>query len=356
MKYILTIVGARPQFVKAAVVSKALAKEGISEQIIHTGQHYDDAMSTVFWDELGIPAPNINLEIGSGSHGMQTGFMLQKIESFILSADEKPSALLVYGDTNSTLAGALVASKLHIPVIHVEAGLRSFNKEMPEEINRIMTDHVSDLLFCSSEFGVSQLEKEGITNGVHNVGDVMYDAVRIFSKIASEKLSLSDITSFRSCDFALATVHRPSNTDNAENLSSILDAFSEMNTNILWPVHPRNKSRLKEQVIPENLTLIEPVSYFEMMVLLNDCKLVLTDSGGLQKEAYWLKKQCITLREETEWVETLYDGWNTLAGADKSSILNAFKTSVKSSWKPLYGEGNASNKIAQAIKKNFPEL
>lgn len=355
MKYVLTIVGARPQFVKAAVVSKALAKEGISEQIIHTGQHYDDAMSTVFWNELGIPAPNINLEIGSGSHGMQTGFMLQKIESFILSADEKPSALLVYGDTNSTLAGALVASKLHIPVIHVEAGLRSFNKDMPEEVNRIMTDHVSDLLFCSSEFGVSQLEKEGITKGVHNVGDVMYDAVQTFSKIASKNTSLSDITNLKSGEFALATVHRPSNTDNAENLRSILDAFSEMNTNILWPVHPRNKSRLKEQVIPENLTLIEPVSYFEMMVLLNECNLVLTDSGGLQKEAYWLKKRCITLREETEWVETLSEGWNILAGADKSKILRAFDASVNSSWKPLYGDGNASQKIALVIKQDLLE-
>ncbi len=356
MKYVLTIVGARPQFVKAAVVSKALAEKKIPEQIIHTGQHYDDAMNTVFWDELGIPAPNINLEIGSGSHGMQTGLMLQKIESFILSADEKPSALLVYGDTNSTLAGAIVASKLHIPIIHVEAGLRSFNKEMPEEVNRIMTDHISDLLFCSSAFGVSQLKKEGITTGVYDVGDVMHDAVQTFSKIASKKISLSDITSLKGGDFALATVHRPSNTDNKENLSSILDAFSEMNTNILWPVHPRNKSRLKDQVIPENLHLIEPVSYFEMMVLLNECKLVLTDSGGLQKEAYWLKKRCITLREETEWVETLDEGWNTLAGADKSNILNAFNNSITSNWTPLYGEGNASEKIVEAIKKDLLEL
>ncbi|MEP1307756.1 MAG: UDP-N-acetylglucosamine 2-epimerase (non-hydrolyzing) [Balneola sp.] len=352
MNHVLTIVGARPQFVKAAVVSNALSKAGISEQIIHTGQHYDDAMSTVFWKELGIPAPSINLGVGSETHGKQTGIMLQKIEAFILNADQKPSALLVYGDTNSTLAGAIVASKLHIPVVHVESGLRSFNKEMPEEINRIMTDHVSDLLFCSSNIGVKQLEKEGITKGVHNVGDVMYDAVLTFSKIASEKISLSDITDLQSDDFALATIHRPSNTDKLNNLRSILSAFSQMNIPIIWPVHPRNKSRLKDQIIPDNLKLIDPVSYFEMMVLLKNCSKVFTDSGGLQKEAYWMKKKCITLRNETEWVETLDSNWNSLVGPDTKKIIAAYGSEPTSKWQKLYGDGNASEKIALVIE-NF---
>ncbi len=350
MSYILTIVGARPQFVKAAVVSKALAKEGISEKIIHTGQHYDPKMSSIFWDELGIPAPSVNLEVGSGNHGAQTGIMLQKIEDYILSADEKPAALMVYGDTNSTLAGAIVASKLHIPVLHIEAGLRSFNREMPEEINRILTDHVSDLMFCSSEFGVEQLEKEGITKGVHNVGDVMYDAVLAFSKIAEKKLQLEDVTSLLSREFILATIHRPSNTDNKEHLNSILEAFSKINSPVLWPVHPRNKQRLNELSIPENVTLIDPVSYFEMMILLKHCKLVFTDSGGLQKEAYWMQKPCLTLRKETEWIETLAEGWNQLVGADTQRIIEAANNLPTSAWKPLYGTGDAAEQIAGIIK------
>lgn len=286
MNYILTIVGARPQFVKAAVVSKALADLNISEKIIHTGQHYDHNMSTIFWEELNIPAPSVNLEIGSGHHGLQTGKMLEKIEGFILNVDVKPTALLVYGDTNSTLAGALVASKLQIPVIHVEAGLRSFNKAMPEEINRIMTDHISDLLFCSSEIGVKQLKTEGITTGVYNCGDVMYDAVKTFSIIAEQNLNLNNIAELDSETYSLATIHRPSNTDNDDNLISILEAFAQINEPILWPVHPRNKSRVSELSIPKNLKLIDPVSYFEMMLLLKHSKKVLTDSGGLQKEAY----------------------------------------------------------------------
>ena len=351
MSYILTIVGARPQFVKAAVVSKALAKNGINERIIHTGQHYDPKMSSIFWDELGIPAPSVNLEVGSGNHGAQTGIMLQKIEDYILSADEKPAALMVYGDTNSTLAGAIVASKLHIPVLHIEAGLRSFNREMPEEINRILTDHVSELMFCSSQFGVEQLGKEGITKGVHNVGDVMYDAVLAFSKIAEKKFQLEDVTSLLSGEFILATIHRPSNTDNKEHLNSILEAFSKITSPILWPVHPRNKQRLSELSIPENVTLIDPVSYFEMMILLKHCNLVFTDSGGLQKEAYWMQKPCLTLREETEWIETLHEGWNQLVGADTQRILDSAANLPTSAWKPLYGTGVAAEQIAGIVKE-----
>jgi UDP-GlcNAc3NAcA epimerase len=346
---ILTIVGARPQFVKAAVVSKALSKVNIQEEIIHTGQHYDYNMSTVFWKELNIPAPSVNLEIGSGQHGSQTGQMMEQIEKIILSAELKPQALLVYGDTNSTLAGALVASKLNIPILHIEAGLRSFNKEMPEEINRILTDHVSDLLFCSSDTGVKQLKKEGLTKGVHNCGDVMYDAVKIFSKIAEKKIDLSNITSLKSGSYSLATIHRPSNTDTPENIKSIVEAFSDIKQPIIWPVHPRNKTRIAQLTVPQNLILIDPVSYLEMLLLIKHSEKVLTDSGGLQKEAYWLQKQCITLRNETEWIETLNGDWNTLVGSNKIKILRAFNDSPKSNWVPLYGNGKASEKIASQI-------
>ncbi|MEP1151498.1 MAG: UDP-N-acetylglucosamine 2-epimerase (non-hydrolyzing) [Balneola sp.] len=350
MSYILTIIGARPQFIKAAVVSKALSDLDIEERIIHTGQHYDHNMSTIFWEELGIPAPTVNLQIGSGNHGEQTGNMLTEIEKYIFSADEKPSGLLIYGDTNSTLAGALVASKLHIPVIHVEAGLRSFNKKMPEEINRIMTDHISDLLFCSSDIGVDQLKKEGITDHVHNVGDVMYDALLTFSEIASQKVNLGEIISLPEETFYLATIHRPSNTDSEENLNEILKGFSQLDKDVLWPVHPRNKKKLSTIALPENLHLIEPVSYLKMMTLLQHCSKVITDSGGLQKEAYWMKKQCITIREETEWIETLRGNWNTLTGANTNNIIKAVQSTPSTPWESLYGEGTASDKIATTIK------
>lgn len=353
MNHILTIVGARPQFVKAAVVSKALADIGIREDIIHTGQHYDYEMSTVFWEELGLPAPTKNLEVGSGKHGAQTGSMLEKLESYMLDQQKLPDALLVYGDTNSTLAGALVASKLHIPVIHVEAGLRSFNRAMPEEINRVLTDHVSELLFCSSENSVELLMKEGIQKGVFNVGDVMYDALLTFSKIAEEKYTLEELLPSDFKDYHLATIHRPSNTDDQEHLRSIIEAFSKLHHNILWPVHPRNKSRIKDLHIPENLHLIDPVSYFKMMVLLKNCDKVITDSGGLQKEAYWMKKQCITVRNETEWVETLHGNWNTLTGPVTSDIVAAATNSPTTTWKNLYGSGTTSIRIAEIVTDYF---
>ncbi|GAB5410855.1 MAG: UDP-N-acetylglucosamine 2-epimerase (non-hydrolyzing) [Balneolaceae bacterium] len=350
---ILTIVGARPQFVKAAVVSNALSKIGIKEDIVHTGQHYDYEMSTVFWDELGLPSPKINLEVGSGKHGAQTGIMLTKLEDYILNLPALPNAILVYGDTNSTLAAALVASKLHIPIVHVEAGLRSFNKKMPEEINRIMTDHVSDILFCSSDEGVEQLRKEGITSGVFNVGDVMFDALLTFSKIAEKTFTLSDIIPNKKNSYHLATIHRPSNTDDEQNLEQIINAFSKLDCNVVWPVHPRNKSRLEKFDIPENLCLIDPVSYFKMMILLKNCNKVLTDSGGLQKEAYWMKKQCITVRKDTEWVETLEGGWNSLSGANERNIVQLVKNDPTTEWKNLYGNGYASIKIATAIKHSL---
>jgi UDP-N-acetylglucosamine 2-epimerase len=351
--HIVTILGARPQFVKAAVVSKALAEVGIKETIIHTGQHYDHAMSGIFWDELGIPSPEINLQVGSGNHGKQTASMLEQIENYLLENRQDITALMVYGDTNSTIAGALAAAKLHIPVIHVEAGLRSFNKKMPEEVNRILTDHISDLLFCSSEIGVQQLKNEGIVKGVHNVGDVMFDALLTFSDIAKIRQKLSGIIPFSNHEYYLATIHRPSNTDNPENLESILNAFNEFSKPVVWPVHPRNKAMLQKMKLPQNLFTTEPQPYFNMLVLLDHAEAVLTDSGGLQKEAYWKGKPCITLREETEWVETLESGWNQLTGANKEKMVKAIRTKPSAPWKPIYGDGNASEAIAKIIKTQF---
>ena len=350
---ICTVIGARPQFIKAAVVSKALFKHGIAEEIIHTGQHYDPKMSHVFWEELEIPPPKINLEVGSGKHGQQTGMMMEKIENYILTKKDKPNALLVYGDTNSTIAGALVASKLQIPVIHVESGLRSYNRTMPEEINRIVTDHLSNILFCSSENGVTQLKSEGIVNNVFNVGDVMFDAILNFKPISDKKSRLLNILNLEKNNYVLATIHRPSNTDSNENILNILTAFSEIKMPILWPVHPRVKSILSKFKIPENLKLIDPVSYFDMINLTSNCFKIMTDSGGLQKEAYWMMKQCITIRTETEWVETLENDWNILTGVSKEKIIDAFQCMPKSQWKPLYGEGNTSEKIASIIQKQF---
>lgn len=351
MKEILTIIGARPQFIKAALVSKALTEEGIPERIIHTGQHYDPEMSDVFFDELGVPPPSANLNAGSGTHGKQTGIMLEKIEEYILGMDPKPAFLLTYGDTNSTLAGALAASKLHVPVIHVEAGLRSFNREMPEEINRVLTDHLSSLLFCSSQTGVAQLAREGITKNVHDVGDVMMDASQTFHQIAKKK----GIRPKMDVPYALMTVHRPSNTDNPKNLRAILDAVGGLPLPVLWPVHPRARKQLEGIQTPENLLLSEPLGYLEMLVHVEGAEAVLTDSGGLQKEAYWLKRRCITLREETEWVETLAGGWNRLTGPDARKIANAFNSRPITGWKPLYGDGTACRKIARTIRKAMPE-
>jgi len=349
MNQILTIVGARPQFIKASVVSKALLENGIQEEIIHTGQHYDAKMSQVFFDELGIPEPVANLEVGSGHHGAQTAVMLEKIETYIMSKNRYPKFLMVYGDTNSTLAGALAASKLHIPVIHVEAGLRSFNREMPEEINRVVTDHISTILFCSSQTGVKQLASEGITNGVYDCGDVMFDAVQCFLEIARNKQQMVE----KPLRYILMTVHRPSNTDNPKHLEAILNAVAAIDRTVIWPVHPRTQKTLSSLKTPENLKLIHPQSYFEMLLMISDADCVLTDSGGLQKEAYWLKKRCITLREETEWIETLEGKWNQLTGPDTQAILEAFDQKPETSWKPLYGDGNASLKIAGIISEKL---
>jgi UDP-GlcNAc3NAcA epimerase len=346
---IMTVIGARPQFVKAAVVSRALKDFNIEEIIIHTGQHYDKEMSDIFWEELDLPKPQKNLMVGSGLHGAQTAQIITKLEKEML--DIRPQALLVYGDTNSTLAGAIVASKLNIKVIHVEAGLRSFNRTMPEEINRIITDCVSEILFCSSEEGVKQLEREGIVTNVFNVGDVMYDALNAYGPIAKNKIKLEEVLPFEYEPYILATIHRPSNTDSSFNLEGIISAFRELPYKIVWPLHPRNRESITRFNIPENVFIILPASYLEMQVLLQSCTKVCTDSGGLQKEAYWSKKPCITLRDDTEWVETLSGNWNILTGPNRTKIVNAVLTKVElNTWKELYGDGKASVRIASILK------
>lgn len=346
---ILTILGARPQFIKAAALSKSFIEHGIQERIIHTGQHYDYNMSDVFFKELDIPGIYKNLEIGSSNHGKQTGLMLAAIESEIVSLGNKLNAVLVFGDTNSTVAGALAAAKLHIPVIHVEAGLRSYNRKMPEEINRVMTDHLSDLLFCSSEIGVENLKKEGISVGVYNAGDIMQDSVNTFLPLAKEPND-SVIQSVVKDTFNLMTVHRPANTDNPTKLQGILDGIAKTGIKTIWPVHPRNKSQISNFRVPGNIVLTEPLSYFEMLFCLKNANQVLTDSGGLQKEAYWLKTPCITIRPETEWVETLHHCWNQLCDTESDSIYKCSKIQPdQGSWKNLYGNGTAGNQISEKI-------
>lgn len=354
---IVTIVGARPQFIKAAPVSTALRRAGHCEYLVHTGQHYDHNMSQVFFDELQIPQPDCNLAIGSGSHGLQTGQMLIGIEQIL--QEQKPDWVLVYGDTNSTLAGALAAVKLHIPVAHVEAGLRSFNREMPEEHNRVLTDHCADLLFCPTQTAVDLLAREGIIRGVHLVGDTMYDAVLHFADLARQRSTILRDLRVKPKEFLLATVHRPYNTDVAENLRSILSAFAELNEPVVFPVHPRTRQKIAElgldqpQSAISNLQLIEPVGYLDMLCLEQNARLILTDSGGIQKEAFFFGVPCVTLRPETEWVETVEAGWNVLVHADREKIVN---TVLEHSWPDqappqIFGNGDASQRIVQLLEQ-----
>lgn len=323
---IASIVGARPQFIKCAPLSRELRKEH-EEILIHTGQHYDQGMSDIFFEELNIPKPNYNLGIGSGNHGEQIGKMLIELEKVLLK--EKPEMVLVYGDTNSTLAGALASSKLQIKVAHVEAGLRSFDRRMPEEINRVLTDHISNLLFCPTQTAVDNLVREGIREGVHLVGDVMMDALEYNKKIAEKKSRIIEKLGLKKGKYLVATVHRPSNTDSKENLINIIEALMESGKIVVFPVHPRTEKYLREygiyDKISENIKLISPIGYLDMLKLMDGAEKILTDSGGIQKEAYMLKVPCITLRENTEWMETLEGGWNVLVGADKIKIVKAIK-------------------------------
>lgn len=351
---ILTIIGARPQFVKAAVVSREIAKHPeIKEIIVHTGQHFDANMSEIFFAQMQIPTPDYNLEINSLSHGAMTGRMIEKIEEVLLL--EKPDWVMVYGDTNSTLAGSLAAKKLHIKVAHVEAGLRSFNRKMPEEINRILTDKISDLLLCPTDLAVENLLKEGIgKNSISKVvkcGDVMQDAAIFYSNLA-RKPEL-DIPA----QFILSTIHRAENTDNAERLKSILAAFNKISEEIpiILPLHPRTKkiiSNLHLDITSSKMILSEPVGYLEMVWLLKNCEMVMTDSGGLQKEAFFFGKPCVTLRDETEWVELVEHGFNTLVGSNYKSILASFQKMKNTDLDygiNLYGNGIAAKKIIQEI-------
>jgi len=342
---VLSVVGARPQFVKASVVSRAL-RERHQEIILHTGQHYDDEMSKVFFDIMNIPEPDYNLEIGSGPHGWQKARMLEGIE--ITIQKEKPDWLLVYGDTNSTLAGALAAAKLHVPIAHVEAGLRSFNMAMPEEVNRRLTDHISTLLFCPTQTAVDNLHNEGILQGIHVVGDVMYDAAMEYSQLDTDVLERNNLEPKK---YLMLTIHRPANTDNTQNLKNIMGSLE--GRNVIFPAHPRTVNIMKERGIqlPEGIQLIKPVDYVESLALIKNASKLLTDSGGMQKEAYFFGTPCITLREETEWVETIELGWNILTGANPKKIEDAVVNFAPSGERPdIYGDGKASQKIVEIME------
>ena len=345
---IITVIGARPQFIKCAAVSKELRKKH-TELIIHTGQHYDENMSNVFFDELEIPKPDFNLEVGSGNHGKQTGEMLSKIEEIYLK--EKPDLVLVYGDTNSTLAGALAASKLLIPVAHVEAGLRSRNMNMPEEQNRILTDHISEYLFTPTKTADENLKNEGLSN-IFSVGDVMYDGVLFFTKLSEEKSKILEHSHLKKNEYILATIHRAENTDFKARLESIFKGLEESGENIILPLHPRTNKYIKEYGIQlgKNIKVIDPVGYLDMIALESNAKKIVTDSGGVQKEAFFMGVPCITLRDETEWVETISNGWNVIVGADKGMIVENIKNFNPISERiNVFGEGNAAKKITDII-------
>lgn len=345
--------GARPQFIKASAVSRVLASD-FKEVMIHTGQHYDYEMSDLFFEEMDMREPDFNLGVGGGSHGEQTGRMLIELEKVITSI--KPDCILVYGDTNSTLAGALVAGKVGIPLAHVEAGLRSYNRAMPEEVNRVLTDHVSSLLFCPTDAAVENLSKEGITKGVHQVGDVMYDALLHNLRLAQNQLSLLFQLGVIKGEYALATVHRAGNTDNQKNMQSILDGLGSLPTRVIFPVHPRTRIRVAEWrcIVNSNISLIEPLGPLDILQLQKNANCILTDSGGMQKEAYLLGVRCITLREETEWVETVSAGWNKLAGVDAQMIQNLFEKWQPDGERPLlYGDGHAAEKICQILAQEL---
>ncbi len=374
---IVTVVGARPQFIKAATVSRViqgLKKQYLLEEIlIHTGQHYDYLMDRVFFEELELPKPDYHLGVGSGSHGAQTGTMLEKIEAVLVK--EKPDLVLVYGDTNSTLAGALAAAKMNLPVAHVEAGLRSYNRRMPEEINRLLTDHLAGFLFCPTDQAVKNLAKEGIKDlkgkVVKKVGDVMYDSILYYSELAEEKSSVLKSLGLqlktrssepKTHDYYLATLHRAENTDDPNRLRSILKALDEIGKRacVVFPLHPRTKKMMKAHLLypkSRRIQLIEPVSYLDMLHLEKNAKVILTDSGGIQKEAYWLKVPCLTLRDETEWVETVKSGWNVLVGSQTNRIVKEVSRGERPrrdrKRNRAFGNGRASQKIIHTLANHW---
>jgi len=357
MSKILTIVGARPQFVKAAALSRALKKVAVEEVLVHTGQHFDENMAEIFFRQMDIPQPKYNLGINSLSHGAMTGRMLEEIEKVLII--EKPSVFAVFGDTNSTLAGALAASKLHIPVAHIEAGLRSFNMKMPEEINRILTDRISNYLFCPTQGAINNLKAEGFDNfsiEIVNSGDVMYDVALYYSQFSAERSEIISDLGLSEKPFLLATLHRQENTDDLQRLNSIMTALNMLSNDfqIVLPGHPRTRKILQKENIKLSFEPIDPVGYFDMIELLKNCSMVITDSGGVQKEAFFFRKHCLVARDETEWTELVDLNYNFMVGADTNKILETvakvLKASVKFDVKP-YGEGNAAEKIALALSK-----
>ena len=378
---LLTIIGARPQIIKAAALSRAIDrhfKDSFDEIIVHTGQHYDENMSNVFFSELGIPAPQYNLNVGSGKHGVQTAKMITGIEELLLEIS--PDYIVLYGDTNSTLAGAIAASKLHIPVVHIEAGLRSFNRKMPEEINRVVCDHLSTLLFSPTATGLNNLIKEGFNPdntapftpdnpGIYHCGDIMYDNSLYFSKISEQKSNILEIHSLEKKNYVLCTIHRPQNTDNFENLSSIFDALIEISkvTKVILPLHPRTKNILQNDYFKDlrerleknkNLLITPPVPFLDMINLEKNASLIITDSGGVQKEAYFFKNPGIVLRNETEWVEIVESGNAILCGADYNKILEAFEhftTHKDLEYPQIFGDGNAAKFILQVMLDNVKD-
>lgn len=362
MLKILSVLGARPQIIKAFPVSQSLKKSNMfKEVLVHTGQHYDHEMSQVFFEELGLYEPHYNLEVGSGSHAWQVGNMLIELEKVL--REEKPDLVLVYGDTNSTLAGALAAVKLHIPVAHVEAGLRSFDLRMPEEVNRVLTDRISRFLFCPTKKAVKNLQKEGLGESAFLVGDVMYDASLYFGKVAEEKSKILVKLNLFPKEYLLCTIHRASNTDIKENLEGIIKALCESGENIVFPVHPRTVKFLRKWNLLSSLEksksvkVIPALGYFDFLVLEKNAKKILTDSGGVQKEAYFYGVPCITLRENTEWVETVESGWNILVGTNTKRILEAISDfSPNKKRGNYYGDGKAAFKIVNILEKCFPKI
>lgn len=354
MKKIASIVGARPQFIKLAPISRAMErlKNEFTHLVIHTGQHYDYEMSQVFFDDLNLKAPDYHLGVGSGTHGYQTGEMLKRIEEVLLK--EQPDLVLVYGDTNSALSGALAAAKLHIPVAHIEAGLRSFKKTMPEEINRVLTDHISTLLFCPTEKAVENLKREGITEGVRLVGDVMYDATLMYLELAETKSRILERLNLTPRSYALATVHRAENTDNPERLAAIfqgLRAIADDGLPVVLPLHPRTRKQVESLGISlSSLLVLEPLSYLDMLILEKHARVILTDSGGVQKEAFFFRVPCVTLREETEWVETVELGWNVLVGCEPESIhQKALQAQPGKETTSPYGDGKAGERVVEVF-------
>ncbi|MBZ0282418.1 MAG: UDP-N-acetylglucosamine 2-epimerase (non-hydrolyzing) [Anaerolineae bacterium] len=351
---IFSIVGARPQFIKASPFSSALRTRH-REFLVHTGQHYDEDMSEVFFQQLGIPQPDANLNIGSGSHAEQTGAMLMGLEKLMI--EQHPDWVVVYGDTNSTLAGALAAAKLHIPIAHVEAGLRSYNRAMPEEINRVLTDHISTLCFCPTTLAVDNLAGEGIREGVLMVGDIMVDSVLRHKETARQQSDVHARLGLKAGQpYAVATVHRPANTDSPEALAAILAALGDLEIPVIFPLHPRTRGAIANYGLDTaaSVQLVNPLGYLDMLALVEGAAVLLTDSGGLQKEAYLLQTPCVTIRTETEWAETVESGWNRLAATERTAIREAARSALSArptNHPSLYGDGHAAERMVAALEK-----